>query len=96
MSITVNAPASAILTDEKNVVISDGDKSDPRSIVIHPWDRAEYTTPREVYIGVGNMTDDGEAVLTEDGDSERLENIIVNRDDFVEALLAVFPELTRA
>lgn len=65
-------------------------------LVIHPWDRDEYTNPRQVYVGLGDFDEDGEALTDADGDCVRMENIILNRDDFVEAILGAFPELRRA
>ncbi len=58
-------------------------------VLIHPWVRADWTDEQggnSVYLEVSEKDlDDGTFV-----------NIIVNRKDFVEGLLAVFPELKRA
>lgn len=67
-------------------------------IVVHPWER-DYNNlqpgrvDREVFIAVGSLTPDGQQDI-DDGDGSYA-NIIVDRDEFVEGLLAVFPELTR-
>lgn len=82
--------ASVIEGHEIEVIISDGDKPAKR-IKIHPWDRKDWPIPREVYVGLGNLTKKGRGKA-----DDEYQTAIFDRDDFVEGLLAVFPELTRA
>lgn len=70
---------------QKRIVVEDSYK-DTR-IVIHPWNRQNP----EVYIAVGDLKKDGHPKK-----SEQYECVIINREDFVEGILAVFPELKRA
>jgi hypothetical protein len=57
---------------------------DRRTVYIHPWDRkwnGSEKRDRSVYVQISG--------------GEAYENAIIDRDEFVEGLLAVFPELTR-
>lgn len=72
---------------ETRFTLTDSDESglgDGRQVHIHPWDRDEGFG-RGVYVHVTNFPPDGISGY----------NIIVDRDKFVEGLLAVFPELTK-
>lgn len=64
---------------------------------IHPWHRYLSTgyEDHSVYVSVGWFAPEGYKYTETDVDDE-YQNIIVNREDFVEAILAVFPELKRA
>lgn len=65
-------------------------------IRIHPWERVY---DRSVYIEVGYFKKNGHPVPVKgkkDCPDDWTQSIIVGRDDFVEAVLAVFPELQRA
>lgn len=80
------------ITDERDRQAGEYD-----AVKIHPWSRYVGTEDedRSVYISVGEYDRRGETVDSASGDvSER--NIIVDREDFVFALLMVFPELKRA
>lgn len=92
MSITVTVldPAMPQLPDEKAVIVND---EDGREVYLHPWDRPGNFQPREVYIAVGQT---GAALDDERDRTDEFESVIVNREDFIEAVLAVFPELRRA
>ena len=57
-------------------------ESGGRQVIVHAWDRRRGE--RAVYVELREL----------DGD-ENLSNIIVDRDQFVEGLLAAFPELQR-
>lgn len=90
--IQVNNPAQVYLHDEKSVTL-DGNDND--RIYIHPWlsgvngrDESEVCIAigdQELLSRSGSMIDGSVRVIT-----------IVDREDFVEAILAVFPELARA
>ena len=93
------------LPDESQFVQTEGYDQEGESgsygvyrIVVHPWVR-DYSNfqpgrvDREVFIAVGNLTPDGQQDI--DAEDGSYANIIVDRDEFVEGLLAVFPELTR-
>lgn len=93
--IRVHDPAMSHLPNEKQVVLGDGNKNGTR-IVIHPWTRSN---PR-VYIALGALKKNGKPKLVSkrnggDEDGNRYEVSIFDRADFVEAILAVFPELQR-
>lgn len=77
---------------EKSVVVS-ADKND--RIIVHPWDRFGWESPREVFIAVGALTKTGDEKYEADDPRHGYQNVIVDRDDFVEAMLEVFPELER-
>lgn len=86
----VNNPAYENLPNEKSVTVdSDGDR-----VHIHPW-----------LSGINDRADSSVAVSLGEADSLSLDGTvvgddwaiaIVNRSEFVEAVLAVFPELVRA
>ena len=63
-------------------------------IRVHPWDRVwpgDEAPDRSVFVSIADVRGDGSPV-----DPERSEfNEIVDREEFVEGLLAVFPELQR-
>lgn len=74
--------------DEQQVVLH---QPGERSIHIHPWSAGPGIDGRPdsaVYVAVGRMKKSGE---------EKYDyiNAIFDRDDFVESILAVFPELKR-
>lgn len=58
-------------------------------VSIHPWDRTDEGGGRKVAVTSGLISKTGKS-----GD-EGYECVIVDRDKFVEGLLAVFPELVR-
>lgn len=95
MSIAVTEIKSL---DEKSVQVLDtgneDDKGFTNGLNIHPWHRYLDTDYEDhsVYVSVGWFHPEG-FVNEDDGEYS---NVIVNRDDFVEAVLAVFPELKRA
>ena len=64
---------------------------------IHPWDRSVYGYPgarsREVYIEVANVDRENRIIESDSGIEDEHHNAIVDRDVFVNAILAVFPEL---
>ena len=76
------------MSDERGFVI-EGDDEDYR-IFIHPWIRNRP----EVFVSVGDMKRDGEPRLQYEDDNY-YECAIVDRAEFVEGLLSVFPELMR-
>lgn len=88
MSVQVNDPVSAYFPDEKSVSV----RADHRenTLHIHPWSEGTSHFDSEVYVAVGLLKKNGDAK------GGKYENIIVDREDFVEAILAVFPELARA
>lgn len=100
MSIRVNDPARDHLPDEVSVVISDGAEGlkDPTSrIVIHPWSKGDPPYGRNsssVCVTLGYLRKDGSP--KKDDVENPYEIGIFDREDFVEGLLAVFPELRRA
>lgn len=76
---------------ETEVEIHDPEPDDHRIFRVHPWHRG---TDSSVYVSVGTYSgEDGGGV---EGVEDNEWNMIVNRDDFVEAILAVLPELKRA
>lgn len=83
---------------EKSVQVLDtgneDDKGFTNGLKIHPWHRylsSEYED-HSVYVSTGWFHPEGFA----NEDDGQYQNVIVNREDFVEAILAVFPELKRA
>lgn len=98
MSIRVNDPAMAHLPDEVSVVISDGTEGleDPTSrIVIHPWAKGRwaYSRNRRVSVTLGYLRKDGSPKKDEADNPYEIGSF--DREEFVEGLLAVFPELRR-
>lgn len=91
---------SEVLGGEKEFLILD-DEPDENGFVngvkVHPWDRPRSFCPndRSVYVSTGWFGKDGE-IYEDDEGTQSYQNVIVNREDFVEAILAVFPELKRA
>lgn len=84
---------------ESAVTIADYPFDDGQQQIVqfHPWDRGPNN--RAVYVQVGYVTKKGYAAPVkkkQEGPKEWTQAHIVDRDDFVEAILAVFPELTRA
>ena len=62
-------------------------------VYIHPWNRGFKRFPdRQVFIRVGAQSKDGHEYDCHEEEEPR--TIIVDRDKFIEGLLAVFPELT--
>lgn len=95
MSKTVKIIRGVYGSNESQVVIGDGDK-DGRRIVIHPWRKGvSDRNSSSVFVAAGTLTKKGFEKQNKDGE-EDYTNAIFDRDDFVEGLLAVFPELTRA
>lgn len=90
MAIVITDPAAPHLPDEKQVSIRD---EDGYGVIIHPWDRPGNVDSRQVAIVAGSI--DGFEDDTKDH-TDVFNISIVNREDFVEALLAVLPELKRA
>lgn len=85
---------------EKEFLILDGQpdqKGFLNGIRVHPWHRYVGTKHEDhsVYVSVGWFGVNREIARDEDGKDE-YQNVIVNREDFVGAILAVFPELKRA
>ncbi|QDK01476.1 hypothetical protein SEA_LEEROYJENKINS_80 [Microbacterium phage LeeroyJenkins] len=80
-----------LVNGEVDFELHDSDPDDYRIVNIHPWNRG---SDHSVFVSVGTYEN------AERGNPEGVENndwnIIVNREDFVEGLLAVFPELKRA
>lgn len=69
-----------------------------RSIHIHPWSAGPGIDGRNdsaVYVAVGRLKKSGAEKYDEDDDRYDYINAIFDRDDFVESILAVFPELKR-
>lgn len=101
MSIAVTEITSL---NEKEFLLLDDNEPDDKGFIngvrIHPWDRSRRFGPndRSVYVSVGWFGKDGEIGRDDEGNDEydEYQSVIVNRDDFVEAILAVFPELKRA
>lgn len=96
--INVNHRFNTAVGEESEVVIADYKNDDgTRQIVrIHPWDRSKYN--KQVYVEVGYVDKSGyEAPAGKKyGKPEGwTQAFIVERADFVEAILAVFPELKR-
>lgn len=74
---------------EKEFVL--GEKG--RRVVIHPWSPARgLRNDSSVAVTVGDLDKRGKP----EGDTDYYDIAIVPRDEFVEGLLAVFPELRRA
>lgn len=88
MTIQIHDPAMPHLTDEKAFSIRDKEGD---GVLIHPWIRDEDGGQPEVSIVAGSIT--GYEDDTEDH-SDEFGITIVNRADFVEGLLVVFPELS--
>lgn len=97
MSITVTEIRSL---DEKSVQVLDSGNEDDNGFTnglnIHPWHRGLNSgyEDHSVYVSVGWFK--GSEIAEDDKGLQEYQNVIVNRDDFVEAVLAVFPELKRA
>lgn len=68
-----------------------------RSIVIHPWVRYErgYSSDSSVFVAVGRLKKSGMEKYDKDDERYDYTNAIFDREDFVESVLAVFPELQR-
>lgn len=91
---------SEVLDGEKEFLILDDvedEKGFFNGVKVHPWDRPRryYPNDRSVYVSTGWFGEHGEIAKDDEGIQE-YHNVIVNREDFVEAILAVFPELKRA
>lgn len=86
--------------NEKTVqVLDSGNKDDDgftNGLNIHPWHRGMNTgyEDNSVYVSVGWFK--GVEIAEDDQGIQEYQNVIVNRDDFVEAILEVLPELKRA
>lgn len=98
--IRVFDPAMGLdhLKGEKQVLVGNNEP-DSTQISIHPWVR-DYRSwwgggiDRSVGVRVGYFEGDGEDQYGDDGEPDSY-LAIVNREDFVEAILSVFPELKR-
>ena len=96
--IRVIDPVYGFLPDEKQVVIGEDVGGNWNRLAIHPWVRS---SPK-VYIALGALKKNGvpKSGISKgaggDEEGQRYDAIIVNREDFVEAIIAVFPELKRA
>lgn len=68
-----------------------------RSIVIHPWIRRRFGNypDSSVFVAIGALKKSGNEKYDEDDDRYDYINAIFDREDFVESVLAVFPELQR-
>lgn len=86
------------LAGETEVSFTDEEAAEDGSeevLRIHPWHRTYGNGDKDssVFVSLGWFNPDG----TEPDDLENPHwNIILNREDFVEGILAVFPELKRA
>ena len=94
MSIIVNDPAMSHLLDEKSVTVGDSGGR----VHIHPWNVGDILPfgvreNAQVYISIGDLTKSGDV---KKGKHSKYRADIIDRADFVEAILAVFPELVRA
>lgn len=89
MSKNVRVQDAIVFEREEIEVVISNERT--RRIRIHPWDRQGWEVPREVFIELGNLTKKGRGRA-----DDEYQTAIFDRDDFVEGLLAVFPELTRA
>lgn len=90
MTIKVNDPAHPHLPDEKSVTVG-GDYGD--RVYLHPWAAGiDGRVADEVMVTVGQLDEEG----FPNGDNDDWGASLVDREDFVEAVLAVFPELVRA
>jgi hypothetical protein len=81
---------------EVTIVTDEDDNGNVQKLILHPWHRYRYTKDenRSVAVTLGWFNSDGYDVGEDK--SEGYEITIVDRDDFVEALLAVLPEIKRA
>lgn len=97
MTITVNENLSVLFPTEKSVTIRQSVQPKHNSAVhFHPWSEGvDGRAESEVYIAVGRLKKDGNGRYRKKDKYDPFHNAIVNRDDFVEAVLAVFPELVR-
>lgn len=100
MSLTVTTrPEGSLIEGEQEFEIQVPYDSEEgyQSVRIHPWARyrSSNRTDREVFIAVGNYNADGSEWEDPTG-GEPVWNIIVDRENFVEGLLATFSELKRA
>lgn len=90
------------LAGERQVVFGDDDTDfNSERLVIHPWVRDHsaigHGVQRQVYLALGKLSEEGYGIADENGDdSDGYYNLILNREDFIEGILAVFPELKRA
>lgn len=87
MAVKINDPAYPHLPYERSVVIGDRDGR----IQIHPWDRGGVYGAG-VAVSLGRLNGNGDPKHSEGDDWM---NGIFLREDFVEGLLAVLPELVR-
>jgi hypothetical protein len=88
-----------VLGNEQRVTISSGGGKDAEaSIEIHPWQAGQDRDRSEVYVAVGYFNKKGYWRRAKKGrePEEWMQNAIFDREDFVQAILAVFPELQRA
>lgn len=88
-----------LFNGEQQVTISSGGGKDVEaSIRIHPWQAGWNRSRSEVYVAVGYFNKKGNWLRVKKSDHpyEWMQNAIFDREDFVEAILAVFPELQRA
>lgn len=101
MGVTVTKNVYGLTGESEFEIVADQDDGgNIQKIRIHPWERKRRydnsgTPDREVFLSIGWYDNNDEVIEEEDG-SEIMENIIVDRDDFIEGILAVFPELRRA
>lgn len=95
MTIRVNDPAFSWLPGEKSVTIRDDDEKTGTSI--HPWRRYDGRLGwnNRVAISVGTMKKNGTSKYDDDDERDSFSIDVVEYDDFIEAILEVFPELTR-
>jgi hypothetical protein len=90
MSLQINDPAYPHLPDEKSFTVRDPEGG---GVSVQPWLEGDHRNASEVSVVVGNIDgfeDD------EDDHSDEFSISIVDRAEFVEGILAVFPELKRA
>lgn len=91
MPVTVEPSHPEFLKDEFQVTVTDskpdGEGWTPGYVRIHPWVRNDPSVYIETLVG-------GQDVEKDDWDG--IANVIVDREEFVTALLEVFPELARA
>lgn len=68
-----------------------------QAVKVHPWHRYKDTDfeDSKVFLSVGHYKANGEENYIE-GEGEPVWNILVDREEFVEGLLRVFPELARS
>lgn len=76
---------------------NDSDDGGYLSLRVHPWARyhGPERTDRKVFISVGHYNADGSEWADPSG-GEPVWSTIVDREDFVEGILATFPELNLA